>query len=165
MVPDQIAFRRHYGRKISIRCSLAIMVGASILFFFGASDIRSLTQAPLAAAKSRNSAPQDRSQALAQPAPYDHDLQRLSEILGALHFLRGICNSNEGQKWRNEALALIDAEAPTGKRHDDMVASFNRGYRGFQSYRACTSVADAVIRRYLEEGAKIARDITARYAN
>jgi uncharacterized protein (TIGR02301 family) len=89
----------------------------------------------------------------------------LSEILGALHFLRGICNSNEGQKWRNEALALIDAEAPNGKRHDEMVASFNRGYLSFQSYRICTSVADVVVRRYLEEGAKIARDITARYAN
>jgi uncharacterized protein (TIGR02301 family) len=100
------------------------------------------------------------------PTPYDHDLDRLSEILGALHFLRGICNSNEGQKWRNEAQALIDAEAPSGNRHDDMVASFNRGYRGFQqSYRNCTPAADVVIRRYLEEGAKIARDITARYAN
>jgi uncharacterized protein (TIGR02301 family) len=101
-----------------------------------------------------------------QPTPYDHDLQRLSEILGALHFLRGLCNSNEGQKWRTEAQALIDAEAPTGDRHDQMVASFNRGYRGFQqSYRTCTPAANAVIRRYLEEGAKIARDITARYAN
>ena len=101
-----------------------------------------------------------------EPAPYDHDLQRLSEILGALHFLRGICESNEGQKWRTEAQALIDAEAPTGDRHDQMVASFNRGYRGFQqSYRTCTPAADVVIRRYLEEGAKIARDITARYAN
>ena len=165
MVPDQIALRRQRGMKMSIRCSLAIVVGASILFFFGASDIRSLTQSPPAAAKSRNSAPQDGGQASAQPAPYDHDLQRLSEILGALHFLRSICNSNEGQKWRNEALALIDAEAPSGKRHDDMVASFNRGYRGFQSYRTCSSVADVVIRRYLEEGAKIARNITARYAN
>jgi len=46
---------------------------------------------------------------------------------------------------------LIDAEVPSGKRHDDMVASFNRGYRGFQSYRACTSVVDVVIRRYLED--------------
>ena len=37
---------------------------------------------------------------------------------------------------------------------------------GFQqSYRTCTPAADLVIRRYLEEGAKIARDITARYAN
>jgi len=100
------------------------------------------------------------------PTPYDPDLQRLSEILGALHFLRGICNNNEGLKWRNEAQALIDAEAPSGDRHDQMVASFNRGYRGFQqSYRTCTPAADVVVRRYLEEGAKIARDITARYAN
>ena len=101
-----------------------------------------------------------------QPAPYDRDLQRLSEILGALHFLRGICGSNEGQKWRDEAQTLIEAEAPNGDRHDQMVASFNRGYRGFQqSYRTCTPAADIVIRRYLDEGAKIARDITARYAN
>jgi uncharacterized protein (TIGR02301 family) len=99
-------------------------------------------------------------------APYDHDLQRLSEILGALHFLRGICGSNEGPKWRNEAQALIDAEAPAGDRHDQMVASFNRGYRGFQqSYRSCTPAAGVVIQRYLEEGAHIAREITARYAN
>jgi uncharacterized protein (TIGR02301 family) len=99
-------------------------------------------------------------------APYDHDLERLSEILGALHFLRGICGSNEGQKWRNEAQALIEAEAPTGDRHDQMVASFNRGYRGFQqSYRSCTPAAGVVIQRYLEEGAHIAREITARYAN
>lgn len=102
----------------------------------------------------------------AGPAPYDRDLQRLSEILGSLHFLRGICGSNEGQKWRNEAQALIDAEAPAGTRHDQMVASFNRGYRAFQqSYRTCTPAASFAIRRYLDEGAKIARDITARYAN
>jgi uncharacterized protein (TIGR02301 family) len=100
------------------------------------------------------------------PAPYDPDLQRLSEILGALHFLRGICGSNEGQKWRDEAQALIDTEAPTSDRHDQMVASFNRGYRGFQqSYRSCTPAAGVVIRRYLEEGATIAREVTARYAN
>jgi uncharacterized protein (TIGR02301 family) len=106
--------------------------------------------------------------ARAQPdtTPYDRDLQRLSEILGALHFLRGICGSNEGQKWRNEAQALIDAEAAAGQRHDQMVASFNRGFRGFQqSYRSCTPAANVAIRRYLEEGAKIAREITARYAN
>jgi uncharacterized protein (TIGR02301 family) len=101
-----------------------------------------------------------------QSAPYDHDLARLAEILGALHFMRGICGSNEGPKWRTEAQALIDAEAPTGDRHDQMVASFNRGYRGFQqSYRSCTPAAGVVIQRYLEEGAHIAREITARYAN
>jgi uncharacterized protein (TIGR02301 family) len=100
------------------------------------------------------------------PAPYDRDLQRLAEIMGALHYLRAVCGSNEGQLWRNEMQSLIDAEAPAGERRDRMVASFNRGYRGFQqTYRTCTPAAGVAIRRYLDEGARIARDITARYAN
>jgi uncharacterized protein (TIGR02301 family) len=99
-------------------------------------------------------------------APYESDLQRLSEILGALHYLRDICGAREGQVWRNEMQALVDAEAPSGERRERLVASFNRGYRGFQqTYRTCTPAADYAIRRYLEEGSKIARDITARYAN
>jgi uncharacterized protein (TIGR02301 family) len=100
------------------------------------------------------------------PAPFDGNLQRLAEIMGALHYLRALCGANEGQKWRNEVQALIDAEAPSGTRREQMVASFNRGYRGFQqTYRNCTPAADIVVHRYLEEGVKIARDITARYAN
>src|SRR5689334_18957693 len=44
-----------------------------------------------------------------QPAaPYDADLQRLAEILGALQYLRTICNAKEGQKWRDQMQALID---------------------------------------------------------
>src|ERR1017187_2905621 len=65
-------------------------------------------------------------------APFDGDLQRLGEILGALHHLRDICGAREGQKWRNEMQALIDAEAPSGERRAKIVASFNRSYRGFQ---------------------------------
>jgi uncharacterized protein (TIGR02301 family) len=99
-------------------------------------------------------------------APFDADLQRLSEILGALHYLRAICGANEGQKWRNEMQAMVDAEAPTGERRARLITSFNRGYRGFQqTYRTCTPAADTAIRRYLEEGAKISREVTARYAN
>jgi uncharacterized protein (TIGR02301 family) len=99
-------------------------------------------------------------------APYESDLQRLSEIMGALHYLREICGAREGQVWRNEMQALVDAEAPSGERRERLIASFNRGFRGFQqTYRTCTPAADYAIRRYLEEGSKIARDITARYAN
>ena len=100
------------------------------------------------------------------PAPYDGDLERLAEILGSLQYLRAVCGANEGQKWRNEMQALIEAEVPSGERRRKIVARFNRGYRGFQqTYRTCTPAADVAIRRYLEEGAKIAREITARYAN
>jgi uncharacterized protein (TIGR02301 family) len=99
-------------------------------------------------------------------APFDGSLQRLAEILGALHYLRNLCGANEGLKWRNEMQAIMDAEAPSGDRRARMIASFNRGYRGYQqSYRQCTPAADVVIRRYLEEGSKIAREMTARYAN
>ncbi|WP_439924131.1 TIGR02301 family protein [Nitrobacter sp. JJSN] len=99
-------------------------------------------------------------------APFDADLQRLAEILGTLHYLRGICGANEGAKWRNEMQALIDAETPSGERRARMIAGFNRGYNGFQqTYRVCTPAANVAIRRYIEEGAKISRDLTARYAN
>jgi uncharacterized protein (TIGR02301 family) len=99
-------------------------------------------------------------------APYDTELQRLAEILGSLQYLRTVCGAKEGQKWRAEMQSLIDAEAPGGERRRKIVASFNNGYRGFeQTYRTCTPAADYAIRRYLDEGSKIARDITARYAN
>jgi len=124
---------------------------------------RLLITASLAAALAAAAAPMRAEVAV---APFDGSLQRLAEILGALHYLRNLCGANEGPKWRNEMQAIIDAEAPSGDRRARMIASFNRGYRGYQqSYRQCTPAADVVIRRYLEEGSKIAREMTARYAN
>lgn len=102
----------------------------------------------------------------ARTAPFDNDLARLSEILGALHYLRPVCGAKDGQRWRNEMQALLDAEAPHGERRAKFVASFNRGYRGFQqTYRTCTPAASIAIRRYLDEGERISHDIGARYAN
>lgn len=99
-------------------------------------------------------------------APFDADLQRFAEILGSLHYLRNLCGANEGQKWRNEMQALADAETPSGERRARLIASFNRGYHGFQqTYRTCTPAATLAIKRYLTEGSKISRDLTARYAN
>jgi uncharacterized protein (TIGR02301 family) len=99
-------------------------------------------------------------------ANFEADLSRLAEILGALHYLRNVCGANEGQKWREQMQALIDTEGQTGDRKAKLVASFNQGYRGFQqTYRTCTPAADLAIRRYLAEGAKIAREVTARYTN
>ena len=101
-----------------------------------------------------------------QAAPFDAGLARLSEILGSLHYLRGLCGANEGNKWRAEMQALLDAEAPTGQRRSQFIAHFNHGYRAYlQTYHTCTPAAGLVIRRYLEEGSKIAREVTARYSN
>jgi uncharacterized protein (TIGR02301 family) len=99
-------------------------------------------------------------------APFDPGLARLSEILGSLHYLRGLCGANEGNKWRTEMQSLLDAEAPNGARRSQFIAHFNKGYQAFQqTYHTCTPAADLVIRRYLDEGSKIAREVTARYSN
>ena len=92
------------------------------------------------------------------PAPFEPDLMRLAEILGALQYLRALCGANEGQKWREQMQALLDAEATSADRKNRMVTNFNRGYRSFQqSYRTCTPAANVAVRRYLEEGSKISR--------
>ena len=92
--------------------------------------------------------------------------RELSEIMGSFRYLRPLCGAQEGAKWRTEMQSLVEAEATGGDRRDRLIASFNRGFRGFQeTYRTCTPAAELVIRRYLEEGARISRDITARYAN
>jgi len=94
-------------------------------------------------------------------APFDGDLQRLAEILGTLHYLRGICGTNEGPKWRNQMQALIDAETPSGDRRARMIAGFNRGYNGLQqTYRSCTPAASLAVRRYIAEGSQILRVLT-----
>ncbi len=96
----------------------------------------------------------------------EESLSRLAEIMGALHYLRGICNANEGNRWRNEMQALLEAEGAIPERKARMVASFNRGFGNFQqTYRTCTPAAELAVKRYLDEGVKLARDVTARYSN
>lgn len=106
------------------------------------------------------------ARAQAATSALDDSLARLSEILGALHYLRGLCDSGEGSRWRNEMQALIETEGTTPERKARMTAGFNRGFRGFQqTYRSCTPAAGTATRRYLEEGAKLSREVTARYSN
>ena len=38
--------------------------------------------------------------------PYDDKLLRLSEILGAIHYLRELCGAREGQTWRTYDLVI-----------------------------------------------------------
>lgn len=106
------------------------------------------------------------SLAAAQSAdpPYETQLLRLSEILGSLHYLRPLCGADEAQLWRKQMEELIAAEEPNDRRRARLTDRFNLGYSSFASvYRTCTPAAAAIVDRYQREGAKIARDITARY--
>jgi uncharacterized protein (TIGR02301 family) len=102
--------------------------------------------------------------AQAADPPYESQLLRLSEILGALHYLRPLCGADEDQLWRQQMEELIAAEEPNDRRKSRLTDRFNLGYSSFASvYRACTPAAAAAVERYQREGVKITRDITARY--
>jgi len=98
------------------------------------------------------------------PPAYNTQMMRLSEILGSLHYLRELCGAEEGQQWREQMETMIAQEEPIPERQAQMIASFNRGFRGFQeTYRECTDAAIEANNRYLFEGAKLAGEIPTRY--
>ena len=92
--------------------------------------------------------------------PYDDKLLRLSEILGAVHFLRELCGADEGQLWRQQMSGLIDAEGATAIRRVRLTNSFNKGYRSYRrTYQTCTTAAQSQITRFLAEGAELAKTL------
>ena len=88
--------------------------------------------------------------------PYDDRLMRLAEILGAIHFLRELCGSNEGQYWRERMEELIRAEGSSALRQARMTRGFNQGYRNYaRTYSTCTPTAQTTITRFMAEGVQI----------
>lgn len=123
----------------------------------------SVPPAPAASGAPAKAAP---AAANTPPPPYEKDLRRISEILGALHYLRPLCGADDGAAWRDKMRALIDAEGGPADRRERLAGAFNEGYNGFQlTYRTCTPSADLAVRRYLAEGAKLTREIATRHGN
>lgn len=88
--------------------------------------------------------------------PYDDQLMRLSEILGAVHYLRELCSANDGQLWRDHMRTFIDAETTSAQRKARITRSFNQGYRNYsRTYTTCTPSAQTAIDRFMAEGVEI----------
>jgi uncharacterized protein (TIGR02301 family) len=100
-----------------------------------------------------------------EPAPpYEPQLLRLSELLGALTYLQNLCGGQSGQVWRDKMTALMDAETQDETRRERLAGAYNRGFKGYElNYRQCTANAQAIITRFLNESGRIARDVTRRY--
>jgi uncharacterized protein (TIGR02301 family) len=136
-------------RRISGR-----MAGISLALLLAASPLAALAQAAADAGAGTG----------AGDPPYEQQLQRLSEILGALHYLRPLCGAEEPSVWRDQMDQILTAEDPTPERRARIVSQFNRGYSSFATiYRSCTPAALTAVDRYMAEGTKLTRDITARY--
>ncbi len=92
--------------------------------------------------------------------PYDDQLIRLSEILGAVHYLRELCSANDGQLWRDHMRTLIDAETASAQRKARITRSFNQGYRNYsRTYTTCTPSAQTAIDRFMTEAVEISEGL------
>jgi len=95
--------------------------------------------------------------AAADTKPYDDRLFRLSEILGAVHYLRELCGADEGQLWRDRMTELLQSEGTSALRKAKLTRSFNKGYQSYsRTYNTCSPSAQNVINRFLTEGSTIA---------
>ncbi len=99
------------------------------------------------------------------PPPYESQLLRLAEVIGALSYLRDLCGADDGATFRAKFASLLEAEGTTPARKETLAGAFNRGFRDYElTYRACTPAAREIVARFLDEAARIARDVANRYA-
>ena len=100
----------------------------------------------------------------AEEAPYDDQLARLAELLGALHHLRPLCGAPEGQIWRDQMQAILEAEQPSPARRARLIERFNQSYRSLvTAHTVCTPASRELAERYRKEGETLGRDVLARY--
>jgi len=91
----------------------------------------------------------------ARERPYDRQLFRLAETLGAVHYLRELCVGEDGPTWRAHMAALLSSEGTTAKRRALLARRFNQGYQNYsRTYRTCTVTAKAALERFLRDAAE-----------
>jgi uncharacterized protein (TIGR02301 family) len=96
----------------------------------------------------------------ADAKPYDDKLFRLTELLGAVHYLRELCGANDGQMWRDRMKELMDAEGSSALRRARLTRTFNQGYTSFsRTYKTCTPSAQTTVTRFLNEGTQISEGL------
>ncbi len=98
------------------------------------------------------------------PPPYEAQLLRMAEVVGALSYLRDLCGAGDGATFRAKFATLLETEGNTPARKETLAGAFNRGFRDYEmTYRACTPAAQEIVARFLEEAGRIARDVANRY--
>jgi uncharacterized protein (TIGR02301 family) len=99
-----------------------------------------------------------------EAAPYEAPLLRLAELMGALTYLRDLCQDGDGARYRDALARLIASDPRPQDAKDQLAGAFNRGFDGYRlSYRACTDNARAAMAAYLDETARLAKEVAGRY--
>ena len=104
------------------------------------------------------------SPARVEPPPYEANLLRLAELMGALAYLRDLCHDGDGAEFRERIAKLIGSDPRPQEAKDQLAGAFNRGFDSYRlTYRVCTSNAQATILAYLDETARLAKEVASRY--
>jgi uncharacterized protein (TIGR02301 family) len=99
-----------------------------------------------------------------EPPPYQANLLRLAELMGALAYLRDLCHDGDGAQFRQRIAGLIEADPRPQDEKDQLAGAFNHGFDGYRlTYRVCTSNARTTIDAYLTESERLAKAVAARY--
>lgn len=99
------------------------------------------------------------------PPPYQADLLRFSEVIGAVTYLDRLCGTSSDD-WRARMGALLDAQGLEGAARRPYVEAFNRGQRSFSvAHRSCTTAARGALQSYLAEGASLSDRIAQRFGS
>ena len=104
---------------------------------------------------------------LGPPPPYEKSLVELSEAIGSLAFLSGLCGPPiDPNPWQRRMEGLLDAEGEVTATRERMMGAYNLGFGTFQTtYRQCTDAARAARSLLVKDAARIAREIERRYGS
>ena len=99
------------------------------------------------------------------PPVYEASLLRLSEILGGLYFLRGLCDSGDADVWKEDMEAILAAEEPGPQRRARLIARFNHGFETYNAmHKSCTAASRRAMAQYLDEARRTVIDVRLRYS-
>ena len=132
---------------------LFLVVGASLTSASAASP--SVPALPPIAPRAPTPAPE------AIAPPYEAQIERLAELMGTLAYLRRLCGESDAGEWHDKMTGLLEAEAKTSDRKLRLAGSYNQGFSGYQlTHRTCTAASQAVIKRSLGEGERLAHELS-----
>lgn len=99
------------------------------------------------------------------PAEYEKPILELSETIGSLAFLTGLCRPAPGPNpWRQRMEELLESEGQANNNREKLMGAYNQGFSAFSTtYRQCTDAARAARSVLVREAARLAREIERRY--
>ena len=92
--------------------------------------------------------------------PFEDDLLRLAEIIGALEYLHPLCARQKAGVWKVEMANLLDSVGADPARRARHIAHYNQAYARFtQLHRSCTEVTTKIVDIYEKEAIVLTRQM------